>query len=138
MAEEYGKALLVPCSGMGKVHGLISREAVFAAVDQLPEGMASTMCLAMLVMGDETALEAVRTRPVFTVDGCPKLCAHKNIELAGGRLAQAVRVVDAFKEHRGVDAGTATSLTDGGWQIAGEIGQSLASAVSRIVTEGDK
>ncbi|MHB1416327.1 MAG: putative zinc-binding protein, partial [Chloroflexota bacterium] len=72
------KVLIVPCSGMGKVYGLMGREAAYEAVRRL-DGAARTICLALLVPGDEEAVAAVRTNPCITLDGCPKLCAQKNV-----------------------------------------------------------
>ena len=34
-ATHAGQVLLIPCSGIGKVHGLISREAVYQVTDHL-------------------------------------------------------------------------------------------------------
>ena len=42
------QVLVVPCSGIGKVHGLVSREATYSALELLP-GQADTVCLALLV-----------------------------------------------------------------------------------------
>ena len=46
------QVLVVPCSGIGKVHGLISREAVYQVTDKLLPGQSDTVCLALLVTGD--------------------------------------------------------------------------------------
>ena len=35
MSTKSADVLLVPCSGIGKVHGLLGREAVYRAVDEL-------------------------------------------------------------------------------------------------------
>jgi uncharacterized metal-binding protein len=119
------QVLLIPCSGIGKVFGLLSREVVYHVTDSLLPERADTVCLALLVSGEEATRQKVRQTPCITVDGCPKLCAFKNVELAGGKIAQRVRVYDTTKRHRGGDFGTATALTDEGWavveEIAGEI-----------------
>lgn len=132
MSSANGKSLIVPCSGIGKVYGLMSREAAFEAVRRL-DGAAQTICLALLVPGDEGAVAAVRANPCLTVDGCPKLCAYKNVELAGGKIAHSQRVVDAFKAHKGADAGTATALSEEGWAIADEIAGQLVVAAGRVL-----
>ena len=132
------KTLLIPCSGIGKVHGLIGREAVYDALDKLGADEADTLCLALVVTEDEEALAAVRSQPCITIDGCPSLCAYKNVELAGGRIAQSVRVVDAFRSHKGAKPGTGTSLTDDGWQIAGEIASGLVDQVRCMAPEGER
>ena len=125
--EEKPKTLVVPCSGIGKVHGLLSREVAYELAGPSGAGPYETLCLALLVTGDEEAREKVRNAPCVTVDGCPKLCACKNVELAGGQVARSVRVVDAFRNHRGLDAGTATALTEGGWELVREIAAGIAA-----------
>ncbi|MDD5082505.1 MAG: putative zinc-binding protein [Dehalococcoidales bacterium] len=130
------KVLLVPCSGIGKVHGLIAREAVYRALENTDPDKADTMCLSLLVTADKDTVAAIRHHRCITVDGCPKLCAYKNLEIAGGKVAQSVRVVDAFKGHKGARPGDGTALTDEGWQIAEEIAQDLTNKVNQLLTAG--
>jgi len=133
MAESAdGKVLVIPCSGIGKVHGLIAREVAFQVADELQPEQAETLCLALLVKGEEEALQAVRTRPCITVDGCPKLCSFKNVELAGGAVAHSVRVVEAFKDHKGAQPGTATALEPDGWTITCELASGVATEVAAL------
>jgi uncharacterized metal-binding protein len=113
--------LVIPCSGIGKVHGLISREAVYRLTDKLLPGQADTACLALLVTGDAETKQKVRTTPCITLDGCPKLCAFKNVELSGGKIAKGIRVYDVMKRHRGVNFGTATALSEAGWAVVEEL-----------------
>ncbi len=127
------KLLVVPCSGIGKVHGLISREAVYRVTDTLMPDQAETLCLALLVMGDAEAREKVQRRPCIAVDGCPKLCARKNIELSGSKAALGVRVYDALKRHRGAAFGSPTALSDTGWAAVDEVATEIAQTVGQIV-----
>jgi uncharacterized metal-binding protein len=139
MAESANsKVLVIPCSGVGKVHGLMAREATYCVVDELEPGASDTLCLALLVKGDEDAVEAVRTRPCITIDGCPKLCSYKNVELAGGNIAESVRVVDAFKGHQGAKPGTATELAEDGWTITDEIAHQVAARVRELCSAKEK
>lgn len=127
-----GRVLVIPCSGVGKVHGLMAREATYRVVDDLEPQASATLCLALLVKGDEEAVTAVRTRPCITIDGCPKLCSYKNVELAGGNIAESVRVVDAFKGRKGAQPGTATELEHDGRSITDEIAQRVAARVRAL------
>ena len=139
MAEaQDGKALVIPCSGVGKVHGLMAREVTYRVVDELEPEASDTLCLALLVKGDEGAVGAVRSRPCVTVDGCPKLCSYKNVQLAGGTIAESVRVVDAFKGHKGAKPGTATELAEDGWTITDEIAQHVATRVRELCNPREK
>jgi uncharacterized metal-binding protein len=125
--------LVIPCSGIGKVHGLISREAVCRVTENQPPEQADTVCLALLVTGDAEAEEKVQSTPCITLDGCPKLCAYKNVELSGGTIAKGIRVYDAMKRHRGANFGTATALNEEGWAVVEE----LAAEVAEIVHPSD-
>ena len=97
-------------------------------------GQADTVCLALLVTGDAETRQKVQQKPCVTLDGCPKLCALKNVELSGGKIAKSIRVYDVMKRHRGANFGTATALSDEGWaaveELAGEVAQVAASRES--------
>lgn len=123
------KTIVMPCSGIGKVQGLIAREAAYTVTDDLAPGSAETLCLALLVSGDEEAQAKIREADCIAIDGCPKLCAAKNVEMAGGRVVRSVLVVDAFKNHRGAEPGTATALADDGWTIVREIAGDIAGGM---------
>ena len=123
--------LVIPCSGVGKVHGLISREAIFHVTDELLPSKADTVCLALLVSGDAETTEKVRHTPCITVDGCPKLCAMKNVELSGGKIAKGIRVYDLMKRHRGANFGTATMLSEEGWAVVEELAAEVAQVTKQ-------
>ncbi len=128
------EVLVIPCSGVGKVHGLISREAVYQVTDKVLPGQADTACLALLVTGDAETRQKVQEIPCVTLDGCPKLCAYKNVELSGGRIAKAVRVYDVMKRHRGADFGTATALAEAGWAVVEELAAEIAEVAKNKAT----
>jgi uncharacterized metal-binding protein len=127
--------LVIPCSGIGKVHGLISREATYLVADETAPKSTDTLCLALLVKRDPEAVHAVRTQDCITIDGCPKACAEKNVEMAGGHAARAVQVTDTFKKHRGAKPGTASELTEDGWAIARDVALVVADEAARLRRE---
>lgn len=126
--------LLIPCSGIGKVHGLISREAVYQVTDKMLPGQAGTVCLALLVTGDAETRQKVQETPCVTLDGCPKLCALKNVELSGGKIAKGIRVYDVMKRHRGANFGTATALSEPGWTVVEELAAEVAQVAKNEAT----
>lgn len=71
----------------------------------------------------------------ITVDGCPALCSAKSVEQAGGIIKAKYRAVDEMRNHRGVDAGTATALTEDGWKIVDEFAEKIAAKVTELVEE---
>jgi uncharacterized metal-binding protein len=126
------KVKVVPCSGIGKVFGLVARETALKVVGELCPDDTETVCLAYLVTGDDAAKEKIAGSDCITVDGCAKMCAAKNVKIAGGSVRKEFKAVDAFKEHHGAQAGTATELTGEGWQITGEIAEKVAAAVKNL------
>jgi uncharacterized metal-binding protein len=130
--HDRAKTLVVPCSGIGKVHGLISRESAYLVTDELAPDMTDVVCLALLVSGDEETLARVQACSCITIDGCAKVCAQKNVEIAGGRIAKAFQVGKALSGHRGVQPGTGSELTEGGWAVSRELAEAVAADAARI------
>ena len=124
--------LIIPCSGIGKVHGLLTREATYLVTDEMAPEQTDTICLALLVRGDAEAREAVQSRYCITIDGCPKACAEKNVKIAGGNPAKIVQIAETLKEHHGAKPGSPTELTEEGWVLAREIAATVAAAAARL------
>ena len=132
------KIMIIPCSGMGKAYGLVGRESTLRVVRELCPDEACTICLAYLVTGDEDASVHIRGRRCITLDGCPTMCAAKSVTLAGGDVRKKMKVIDAFKRHKGAKPGTATELTEEGWLISDEIADEIAAAVLALKAEVQK
>ena len=132
MREDCGKVLVIPCSGIGKVHGLLSRESAYLVTDELAPDETDVVCLALLVREDEETLTKVRANPCITIDGCGKACAQKNVEIAGGQVASAVQVAKILTKHRDSQPGTGSELTEEGWAISREIAEAVAEEASRV------
>lgn len=126
------KIPVIPCSGIGKVFGLMAREAALEITEALRPGCTETVCLAYLVTGDREAVSRVAGKPCVTIDGCPAHCAAKSVEQAGGLLAAKYKSVDVMRKHRGADPGTATALTEAGWKITEEFAAEICEKVDLI------
>jgi uncharacterized metal-binding protein len=77
------KVLIIPCSGIGKSIGTVSRETTYEVIENLSEGKAETVCLALLTSQDKDTMDKVKNNYVITLDGCAKHCAKKNTEQCG-------------------------------------------------------
>jgi uncharacterized metal-binding protein len=77
------KVIVIPCSGIGKPIGTVSRETTYEIIENLAKDKAETVCLAALTSGDEKTIEKVKNNYVITLDGCAKHCAQKNVEQYG-------------------------------------------------------
>jgi hypothetical protein len=56
------------------------------------------------------------------------------VEIAGGRVANAVQVGKVLNKHRGTQPGTASELTGEGWAICGEIAETVAEEAERVLS----
>src|SRR5512139_3987604 len=110
--------LIVPCSGIGKSFGTISREATYCVVEDLKKGETDTICLSLLVMGDEDAKRSVRSQGCIAVDGCPNECAKKSLELSDAKIVANFRVLDILRENRSLRPKDVTFLDKDGRKLA--------------------
>lgn len=129
------KIKVIPCSGMGKVYGLVAREAAFKVVNELCPDISVTECLAYIVTGDEEAKKKIEGHKCITLDGCPLMCSAKSTEAFGGIVMEKYRVIDAFRQHKGAKPGTATELTEEGWTITDELAQKISERVQILSEE---
>lgn len=134
-ASPQKKVIVIPCSGIGKAFGSISRDATYEVTENLRGDTTQTLCLALLVSGDEESMQLVRNNTCITVDGCPLQCAEKNVKLAGGNLACSFRVVDAYKENRHLKPRAVTFLDRDGRQMALVLAQKIAKKVDDLLGE---
>ena len=134
MERDNDKVLVIPCSGVGKVHGLLSREAAYLVTDELAPGETDVVCLALLVKGDDETVARVQASPCITVDGCGKACAQKNVELAGAEAGEALQVGKFLSGHRGAQPGSGSELTEEGWAICREIAEAATEQARRVRT----
>ena len=131
------KVKIISCSGIGKVFGLMSRETALKITNELKPNETETVCLGHIVTGDADAKQKIEGHSCITIDGCPRLCSAKNVSLAGGIVKAKYRTVDEMRNHKGVDAGTATALTDDGWKIIDELSEKICTKVDEILKEDE-
>ncbi len=111
------KIVVLPCSGIGKAFGEIGRQAVYEAVEEFPPENVATTCLARLMIGDPETKALMNESVVLTVDGCTQDCARKNVVATGGRVERALRVIEAFKEHRDLKPAGVLDLGEAGFKL---------------------
>jgi len=127
------KIVVIPCSGIGKALGSVSREATYEVVENLRKAVTNTTCLALIVSGDEETLQLVKNNRCIAVDGCPLECAAKNVRLAGGDLAASFRVVDTLKENRKLKPKSVTFLDHDGQELASLLAEQVAEKVDELL-----
>jgi uncharacterized metal-binding protein len=127
------KVIVIPCSGIGKALGTVGREATYEVVENMRKDVTQTICLALLVSGDEESVQLVQRNKCITVDGCPLQCAEKNVRIAGGDPAASLRVVDALRENRGLKPKSVAFLDRDGQQLTRAVAEKIASKVDAIL-----
>ena len=125
------KVVIVPCSGIGKTYGTVSREAAYEITETVRPQETQLVALSLLVLGDEAARAAVAANPAVTIDGCKLACATKMVQESGGQVAQDFAVLDVYRRYKQFKPKGIAELNEGGMQLA----QALADEVAAVVDE---
>ena len=127
------KVIVIPCSGIGKPMGSVSREAIHELVENTRKEVTETICLALLVSGDKEAIQLVRKNKCIAVDGCPMQCAEKNLKHAGGNLVASFKAVDTLKQYKKLKPKSVTFLDRDGLELATILANEVANKVDEIL-----
>ena len=129
------KVVIVPCSGIGKTYGTVSREAAYIVTEDLSPEDTQLVALSKLVLGDEESLSIVSASPAITIDGCKLACATKMVQESGGRVAKDYAVLEVYRRYKQFKPQGIAELNEGGLQLAqalaGEIMQEVQDLVKR-------
>lgn len=123
--------VVVPCSGIGKPFGSVSREAAYDLCEDLRPEDTRLVALAKLVLGETEARELITRHPAVTIDGCKHMCAAKMVKQSGGRVAHEVAVLDAFRRHKDLKPEGIAELNEAGKKLARVIAEELAGKLDQ-------
>ncbi len=130
------KVMIVPCSGIGKSYGTVSRVAAYQVTeDDRPEST-QLISLALLVLGDEESRAALADYPAITLDGCKLACATKMVQECGGQVAKDFAVLDVFRRYREFKPQGIAELNEGGERLADALAKEVDAAVDQITDQG--
>jgi uncharacterized metal-binding protein len=132
------KIAIVPCSGIGKTYGSVSREAAYDVTGDLRSEDTQLVSLAMLVLDDENARAALREAPAVTIDGCKLACATKMVRESGGTVAQDYAVLDVYRRYKQFKPQGIAELNEGGKQLAHALAEEIAAVVDHTLSQGEK
>lgn len=125
---------VVPCSGIGKTYGTVSREAAFVVAEDLCSQTTQVVALSLLVLGDETAREIVATCPAITIDGCKLACATKMVKESGGVVAKDYAVLDVYRRYRQFKPQGIAELNEGGLNLAHALAEEIAVTLDSLLS----
>lgn len=127
------RVIIVPCSGIGKTYGTVSREAAYEVIEDLRPEQAQLVPLSLLVLGDNDARAAVGQSPAIAIDGCKLACASKMVEESGGFVAQEYAVLDVYRRYRQFKPQGIAELNEGGQQLAHALAEEVATSVDKLL-----
>ena len=127
------RVVIVPCSGIGKTYGTVSREAAYELVQDLRPDKTELIALSMLVLGDENTRDIVAENPAITIDGCKLACATKMVAESGGEVAKDIAVLDVYRRYRQFKPRGIAELNDGGLQLSNALAEELAVVVDDLI-----
>jgi len=130
--KKKNKCIIIPCSGIGKALGTITRRATYIVTDELLPNKTDSICLPLLTIKDKDTVRKIKKNPCITVDGCVAQCAKKNVEHHHGKLKGEIRILDVMKENRKLKPGTVLDIGPDGEKLA----RKAAEKIFKIV--GDK
>ncbi len=136
MTGALKKVVIVPCSGIGKPYGTVSREAAYQVIEEDRPGCTQLVPLALLVMGDEAARAALAENPAVTLDGCKLACATKMVQECGGRVAQDFAVLDVYRRYRQFKPQGIAALNEGGLRLADALAKEVEAVVDSLTAQG--
>ncbi len=132
------RVIIVPCSGIGKSYGTVTREAAYVVAEELRPETTTIVPLSLLVLGDEDARTAVRDADVITMDGCKLACATVNVRQAGGTVAKDFTVLDVFRKNKALKPQGISELNDGGLALARALADEVAQTADEVSAGGDQ
>lgn len=130
-----GKALIVPCSGIGKTYGTVAREGAHIVTEDLRPKDTQLVPLALVVLGEEEINQTLADSPVITIDGCKLACAAKVVAGAGGNVAHALQVLDFYRRHRDLKPAGIAVLNQAGQELAKVLAEEVSGLIDGIETE---
>jgi uncharacterized metal-binding protein len=132
------KVIIVPCSGIGKSYGTVSREAAYIVTEDMKPDGTRLVALSKLVLGDEESLAAVSGGQSITIDGCKLACATKMVHESGGIVAHDYAVLDVYRRYRQFKPQGIAELNEGGELLARALAEEIAGVIDNLlcVNEG--
>jgi uncharacterized metal-binding protein len=134
MTARTQKVIIVPCSGIGKPYGTVSREAAYEVTDDLRPEQTQLVPLALLVLGEEESRSIVAECPAVTIDGCKLACATKMVQQSGGTIAQEIAVLDVYRRHKDLKPVGIAELNEGGQKLAHVLAEEVTAVVDGLLT----
>ena len=132
------KVVIVPCSGVGKPFGTITREAAYQVTeDDRPEDT-RIIPLSLLVLGDEEAQAALVGAEVISIDGCALICATKMVQESGGKVSRSFNSMEIYRANRDLKPKGIAELNDAGLELANKLAKQVDQTVDELTGKAEE
>jgi uncharacterized metal-binding protein len=128
-AKKKSRFTIIPCSGIGKAVGTITRRATYIVTEELLPNQTDSICLPLLTIEDEETVRKIRRNPCITVDGCVAQCAKKNVEHHRGKLRGEIRILDVIKEYPKLKPETVLDIGPDGEKLARKAAEKIVKII---------
>ena len=115
------KKVVVPCSGIGKAFGAVSREATHLLTEDTHSNDYRTICLPILMTEDAETKQVIQDSKVYVIDGCPARCASVLVKNAGGKPVMEIVVPKVLAINKNHKPDTVLDIGDGGRLLCQDI-----------------
>ena len=129
------KALIVPCSGIGKTWGSVARESAYMVTEDLRPESTQLVPLARIVLGDKEVQQILAGSCTIAIDGCKLACAAKVVPGAGGNVTNAIQVLEVYRRHPDLKPAGIVELNQEGKELAKAIADEVSCLVDGIAVE---
>lgn len=127
------KIAIVPCSGIGKTYGTVSREAAYVVTENICPEDTRLVALSRLVLGEKETRAILAVCPAVTIDGCKLACATKMVQESGGTVVRDFAVLDVYRRYRQFKPQGIAELNEGGQQLAQALAEEIAAVVAQTL-----
>lgn len=122
------ETIILPCSGIGKAFGTVSRLAALRTVEI--DRTAKVVCLgAVEIEGSDANARVRAAEKLITIDGCPKKCAY-NIASRTREKNTNLKSVLVWAECKKTGIKPENDVTD-----VGDSGALLAEKIARLIAK---
>ena len=126
------KFIIIPCSGIGKPIGTVSRETAYEIIKQKPD-LAETVCLAQLTSGDKDAIQKINNNYCITLDGCAKHCALKNTQACGKTPDKNYMILKFAADNKDMKPEGMIDIGDSGRALVKTISKKIIDDIDEIL-----
>ena len=125
------KKIIVPCSGIGKAFGSVTRTATHLLTRDANTDEYETICLPLLMTDDNESIQTVLNSEVYTIDGCPKKCASVLVRHVGGQPVMELLTPKILAKNRDHKPETVLDIGEGGRLLAEDIVELIKNGGAR-------